>query len=90
MARRKGPRSAIKRGLFTAEERERKIDQLGDPLAVLERHIDFAAIAKEVDALAAHCSRNAPVRACEGILVAVEAATAGYSRLPIVIARESA
>lgn len=47
-----GERGAIKRSLFAAEERERKIDALGDPLAVLERHIDFGAIADEVEAAA--------------------------------------
>lgn len=45
-------RSAIKRSPFAAEERERKIDSLGDPLAILARHIDFAAIADEVEAAA--------------------------------------
>lgn len=54
----KTPKSAIKRSLFAHEERERKIDGMGDPLAVLERHIDFAAIAEEVDAAAPRPSQE--------------------------------
>lgn len=56
----KMPKSAIKRSLFAHEERERKrkIDGMGDPLAVLERHIDFAAIAEEVEAAAPRPSQE--------------------------------
>lgn len=36
--------------LFAGEERSAKRDRLGDPLQVLDRHIDFAALAKAVDA----------------------------------------
>jgi hypothetical protein len=36
--------------LFAGEERSSKRDRLGDPLQVLDRHIDFAALAKAVDA----------------------------------------
>lgn len=46
------PRSAIKPDLFAAEHRKEKIDRLGDPLADIETHIDFAALAAEVDRVA--------------------------------------
>jgi len=46
------PRSAIKRDLFAAEHHSRKIDALGDPLQAIERHIDFAALAAEVERVA--------------------------------------
>lgn len=36
--------------LFAAEDRAAKRDRIGDPLLVLERHIDFAAIAAVIDA----------------------------------------
>jgi len=36
--------------LFAGEERSAKRERLGDPLQVLDRHIDFAALAKAVDA----------------------------------------
>lgn len=36
--------------LFAGEERNRKLDKLSDPLALLDKHIDFAAIAAAVDA----------------------------------------
>lgn len=36
--------------LFAGEERNAKRDRLGDPLQVLDRHIDFAALARAVDA----------------------------------------
>lgn len=35
--------------LFAGEERKSKRDRLGDPLQVLDQHIDFAALAKAVD-----------------------------------------
>lgn len=35
--------------LFAAEERETKLTKLGDALQVLDRHVDFAALAAEVD-----------------------------------------
>ena len=35
--------------LFADQEREVKLDKLGDPLAVLNRHVDFAAMAEEID-----------------------------------------
>ncbi len=36
--------------LFAGEERKTKRERLGDPLQVLNKHIDFAALAKAVDA----------------------------------------
>lgn len=42
-------RSAIKTDLFAAEERKAKIDRLGNPLVAIEEHIDFAALAAQVD-----------------------------------------
>jgi IS5 family transposase len=36
--------------LFAAQERETKLTKLGDTLQVLDRHVDFAALAAEVDA----------------------------------------
>ncbi|KAB7767409.1 IS5/IS1182 family transposase, partial [Xanthomonas sp. LMG 12461] len=36
--------------LFAGHEREAKRQQIGDPLALLSRHIDFAGIAHAVDA----------------------------------------
>ena len=45
-------RSAIKTDLFADEHHRKKIDSLGDPLAEIESHIDFAALAAEVDRVA--------------------------------------
>jgi|GEM_PF-1539216 len=39
----------IKVSLFAAEERETKLDTLGDVLWILEKHIDFSALAASVD-----------------------------------------
>ncbi len=39
----------IKESLFAAEEREAKLDKLGDILQVLEKHVDFKYLAKAVD-----------------------------------------
>ena len=36
--------------LFAGEDRSAKRDRIGDPLQVLDRHIDFAAIAAAIDA----------------------------------------
>lgn len=46
------PRSAIKTDLFADEQHRKKIDTLGDPLTEIESHIDFAALAAEVDRVA--------------------------------------
>ena len=42
----------IKDSLFTAEEREAKLDCLGDMLQVMEWHVDFKALAAAVDRVA--------------------------------------
>ncbi|MFD2406838.1 hypothetical protein [Azorhizophilus paspali] len=36
--------------LFADQEREAKLDSLGDPLALLDKHVDFASLAAEIDA----------------------------------------
>ena len=46
------PRSAIKTDLFADVYHREKIDTLGDPLAEIESHIDFVALAAEVDRIA--------------------------------------
>lgn len=46
------PRSAIKNDLFAADYRREKIDRLGDPLVAIGTHIDFVALAAEVDRIA--------------------------------------
>lgn len=48
----------IKDSLFAAEEREAKLDRLGDVLQVMEKHIDFKALAAEVDRAAPRPSRG--------------------------------
>ncbi|MNR43690.1 hypothetical protein D3C85_1623360 [compost metagenome] len=35
--------------LFADQEREAKLNSLGDPLALLDKHVDFAALAAEID-----------------------------------------
>ena len=39
----------IKGSLFAAEEREAKLNKLGDVLQILEKHVDFAALAAAID-----------------------------------------
>jgi IS5 family transposase len=39
----------LKESLFAAEEREAKLDKLGDVLQRLNAHVDFAALAAEID-----------------------------------------
>lgn len=41
--------SAIKNDPFAADRRKEKIDRLGDPLAEMEEHVDFMALAAELD-----------------------------------------
>ncbi len=48
----KKPRSAIKTDLFAADQHREKIDYLGDPLAEINLHIDFSALAAAVDNVA--------------------------------------
>lgn len=45
-------RTAIKTDLFADEHHRKKIDTLGDPLTEIELHIDFVALAAEVDRVA--------------------------------------
>ena len=45
-------RSALRPDLFAGQRRESKLDRLGDPLVALDKHIDFAALAAEVDRVA--------------------------------------
>jgi IS5 family transposase len=39
----------IKESLFAAEEREAKLNKMGDSLQVLAQHVDFAALASSID-----------------------------------------
>ena len=48
----------IKDSLFTAEEREAKLDCLGDMLQVMEWHVDFKALAAAVDRVAPRPGRE--------------------------------
>ena len=45
-------RSAIKNDLFASEHHREKIDRIGDPLAEIEQHINFSALAAKVDCIA--------------------------------------
>lgn len=45
-------RSALRPDLFAGQRRESKLDRLGDPLIALNKYIDFAALAAEVDRVA--------------------------------------
>jgi len=47
-----------KESRFAAEEREAKLDQLGDVLQLLEKHVDFAALATAIDQAAPRPSRE--------------------------------
>ena len=48
----------IKTSLFADQEREVKLNKLGDALRVLEQHVDFVALAAEVDRAAPRPSRE--------------------------------
>ncbi|RUQ36768.1 MAG: IS5 family transposase [Candidatus Competibacteraceae bacterium] len=48
----------IKESLFAAEEREAKLDSLGDVLRVMEQHVDFKALAAEMDRVAPRPGRE--------------------------------
>jgi IS5 family transposase len=48
----------MKPNLFAAQEREAKLTKLGDALQVLERHVDFAAMAAAVDKAAPRPGRE--------------------------------
>jgi len=47
----------IKTSLFAAEERETKLDKLGDILQELEKHVNFQALADKIDLAAPRPSR---------------------------------
>jgi len=47
----------MKPNLFAAQEREAKLSKLGDALEVMERHVDFAALAAAVDQAAPRPAR---------------------------------
>jgi IS5 family transposase len=47
----------IKESLFAAEEREAKLNRLGDVLQAMEKHIDFKALSAEIDRVAPRPSR---------------------------------
>ena len=49
----------IKTSLFADQEREAKLNKLGDALQVMEQHVDFAALAAEVDLAAPRPAANA-------------------------------
>jgi len=48
----------IKESLFAAEEREAKLDMLGDILQVMEKHVDFATMAAHIDQVAPRPSQE--------------------------------
>ncbi|REF27967.1 transposase-like protein DUF772 [Xenorhabdus cabanillasii] len=50
------PRSALKKDKLASEYHRRKIDELGDPLLVLDKYVDFSALADTVDRVAPRSS----------------------------------
>lgn len=48
----------IKTSLFADQEREAKLNKLGDALRVMEQHVDFTALAAEIDRAAPRPSRE--------------------------------
>ncbi|WP_442867337.1 hypothetical protein [Acidovorax sp. GBBC 1281] len=53
------PRSALKFDLFAEASRQHKRDEVGDPLQVIARHIDFAELARLVgEPLTTPCLTN--------------------------------
>ncbi|WP_219909760.1 hypothetical protein [Pseudoduganella armeniaca] len=48
----------MKPNLFAAQEREAKLTKLGDALQMMERHVDFTALAAAVDKAAPRPSRE--------------------------------
>ena len=47
--------------LFSADERKRTLDRIDDPLAMLDRQVDFAAIADKVQALLSVPGKPSPI-----------------------------
>ena len=48
----------IKVSLFAEQERETKMDKIGDALSKLAAHVDFAALAAEIDEAAPRPGRE--------------------------------
>ena len=48
----------IKVSLFAEQERETKLDKIGDALSKLAKHVDFPALAAEIDAAAPRLAAN--------------------------------
>jgi IS5 family transposase len=48
----------IKNSLFAGQEREAKLDKLGDTLSALRQHVDFTALAAEIDRAAQRPARE--------------------------------
>jgi transposase, IS5 family len=48
----------IKNSLFAGQEREAKLDKLGDTLSTLQEHVDFGALAAEIDRAAPRPARE--------------------------------
>lgn len=48
----------IKVSLFAEQERETKLDKIGDALSHLAEHVDFAALAAEIDEAAPRPGRE--------------------------------
>lgn len=51
----------IKQSLFAAEERETKLNKLGDILQIMKQHVDFASLVTKIDQ-AAPRSHNIALR----------------------------
>jgi hypothetical protein len=58
----------IKESLFAAEERETKLNQLGDVLQILEKHVDFAALAAAIDSVHMPGSMNNMLKHCHHLI----------------------
>ncbi|AKM33524.1 hypothetical protein AB870_25480 (plasmid) [Pandoraea faecigallinarum] len=48
----------IKISLFAEQERESKLDQIGDALSKLSEHVDFVALAAQIDEAAPRPGRE--------------------------------
>lgn len=51
----------IKHSLFADQEREAKLNELGDTLRVLEQHVDFATLAHHFQPTDGACSADSAV-----------------------------
>ncbi|CUA92837.1 hypothetical protein [Thiomonas bhubaneswarensis] len=50
--------AVIKVSLFAEQERETRLDKIGDALSKLAEHVDFAALAAEIDEAAPRPGRE--------------------------------